>query len=404
MINILYISYGTGIYGANRALLNLILYLRLRALINPIVLVRTESEFTVELTKHKIKYISSNFTNCVYRAEDKKYKIQTVKNYIFNIYRVIKNQYWNYRCLYSIKDIIAKEQIELIHSNTSIINIGIFISKKLKIKHIFHFREFGAEDYNLKFIYGNCIAAKYIRSNSDALIAVSNAVANKYSTLCNREIITIYDGIYSKFEFINKKETILKNSNSIQIVIVGLVHPGKGQIIGIKAVDYLIKEYNMEGKIMLHIIGNSDELYLNELKIYIKSAGIEKYIKFWGHRNDVNKIRKSMDIAVMCSNMEAFGLVTIEAMLARLPVVGANSGGTREIICNGKTGLLFEPNDHIDLAKKLLILINNPPLRSEFGNNGYENVSKLYSQENCAKKIHSIYNKLVNKNLTAKSI
>ena len=64
---------------------------------------------------------------------------------------------------------------------------------------------------------------------------------------------------------------------------------------------------------------------------------------------------------------EPFGLVALEAMLASKPVVGANHGGLTEIIVEGETGFLVEPNSEDDLKAALLRLILDKKLRKDFG-------------------------------------
>ena len=76
---------------------------------------------------------------------------------------------------------------------------------------------------------------------------------------------------------------------------------------------------------------------------------------------------------------ESFGLVAVEAMLAKKPVVGSNLGGLSEIVINNETGLLFDPNSKEALLEALFKLIESPSLRSEFGEKGYERAIKEFS-------------------------
>lgn len=65
------------------------------------------------------------------------------------------------------------------------------------------------------------------------------------------------------------------------------------------------------------------------------------------------EIRKNVDIEIVSSKQEAFGKITVEAMMGQIPVIGSNSGGTKELIKHNQNGLLFESGNADDLAKKI---------------------------------------------------
>ena len=76
---------------------------------------------------------------------------------------------------------------------------------------------------------------------------------------------------------------------------------------------------------------------------------------------------------------ESFGLVALEAMLAKKPVIGSNHGGLTEIIVNNETGFLVEPNNETKLAEAISKLIENPELRKQLGEKGYQRAINEFS-------------------------
>lgn len=66
-----------------------------------------------------------------------------------------------------------------------------------------------------------------------------------------------------------------------------------------------------------------------------------------------------MHAALVCSSSEAFGRVTLESMLSGLPVIGADTAGTGELIINGMNGLLYKNKDENDLALKIHMLLDD---------------------------------------------
>jgi glycosyltransferase involved in cell wall biosynthesis len=78
---------------------------------------------------------------------------------------------------------------------------------------------------------------------------------------------------------------------------------------------------------------------------------------------------------------EMFGLVLVEAMAAGIPVIASNLGGIAEIVTDGVTGLLFQPGNAEDLARKMLALWENPQLARRLGQAGREKALANYREE-----------------------
>jgi glycosyltransferase involved in cell wall biosynthesis len=85
------------------------------------------------------------------------------------------------------------------------------------------------------------------------------------------------------------------------------------------------------------------------------------------YHEDLAMAYAAADIFVFPSATETLGLVAIEAMSAGLPVVGARRGGIPDIVVDGETGLLFDPNDTEDFARALHYLISHPAERQRMG-------------------------------------
>jgi hypothetical protein len=87
------------------------------------------------------------------------------------------------------------------------------------------------------------------------------------------------------------------------------------------------------------------------------------------------------DAVLVCSRMEAFGRVTVEAMLLNKPVIGTNTGGTMELIEEGRTGLTYEPGNAHQLANQIEKLIQDPVLRRTLAENGNKFANENFSKE-----------------------
>jgi len=89
-------------------------------------------------------------------------------------------------------------------------------------------------------------------------------------------------------------------------------------------------------------------------------------------------------------------LVVLEAMASKVPVVAFAVGGIPEFLRDEKDGYLVPPNDVDKLAEKILILLQNPDLRVDFGNNGYQH-AKNFSINKNVKQIENIYKEILNR-------
>jgi len=92
------------------------------------------------------------------------------------------------------------------------------------------------------------------------------------------------------------------------------------------------------------------------------------------------------DIFVLPSIEEGFGMVLVEAQLCRKPVVGVKSGGIPDIIENGKTGLLAEPEDSASLASTIEKILTDEDYAQKLADAGYKSAQEKFSSEAITRK------------------
>lgn len=276
---------------------------------------------------------------------------------------------------------LKKDNIDVIHSNTSVIWIGGILKRKLKTCHIWHLREFGEEDFNMYPVLGEKITSKLMIKYSDGFIAISEAIKNKYSnSLGEDKIIKIYDGVK------NYKKNKVRKENINKLLIAGRISRTKGQIEAVEMLNFLIKEKGLS-EINLYIAGVGDFQMIENLEFY---NDIKDNIHFLGFRKDMNYVRNNVDIELVCSKSEGFGLVTVEAMMFGHPVVGANTGATIELIKDGVNGFLYEKGNIKDFAEKVSILLDRNKYEI-ISTNAYEYAKNNFLFEKNVKKLRGLY-------------
>ena len=146
------------------------------------------------------------------------------------------------------------------------------------------------------------------------------------------------------------------------------------------------KEYK---NIKLVIVGDGE--LRGNLERQAKDLGLENIVKFLGSRRDIDSILNAIDIFVLASTFEPFGIAIIEAMSMEKAVVGSASGGITEIIEDGVNGFLFTPKDSKHLAKIIDRLIKDEKLCRKIGIKAREHVVEKFEARKYVKRLESIY-------------
>ncbi len=110
-----------------------------------------------------------------------------------------------------------------------------------------------------------------------------------------------------------------------------------------------------------------------------------------GHRADVLNAVRDVDVFVLPSDAEPFGLAIVEAMALCKPVIAVDAGGPREIIVHGVTGLLVPPNDPPALADAIATLARDPEKRAAMGRAGRERFLTHFTAERMARETLAVY-------------
>ena len=128
-----------------------------------------------------------------------------------------------------------------------------------------------------------------------------------------------------------------------------------------------------------------------ELKSTACRLGIEEAVIFTGFVENVPQLLAALDVVVLPSLTESFGLALVEGMCLGKPCVGSNVGGIREIITPGVNGLLAEPGDAAALAEKISFLLQNPENARRMGSEAARTVEEKFDARLMTKRITDLY-------------
>jgi len=129
---------------------------------------------------------------------------------------------------------------------------------------------------------------------------------------------------------------------------------------------------------------------MSAARMYIDQHRLRDKVRLLGHREDVAPIYGMSDIFVLGSDGEACPYVLLEAMRAKCPIVATDVVGTRDMIQNGETGFLVEP-DAKAISRSIDYLLGNPTKRHTIAENAYAHLKKSYRLERQVAEITKIY-------------
>ncbi len=172
--------------------------------------------------------------------------------------------------------------------------------------------------------------------------------------------------------------------------ILGRIEPGKGQGFLLKAVKRL-RDAGHDARLL--VVGNvtiepsgggttadRGPDFVAELRSAVRSLGLGGVVWLHPYLADTRPFFQAVDACVMATASETYGMVTLEAMASGTPVIGSDSGGTRELLGGGRYGMLFAPRDEGDFIRRAESLIRGEYSAGMIGE-ARARVEKEYSHE-----------------------
>ena len=295
----------------------------------------------------------------------------------------------NLRLLFYARNLIKSYKIECVFSHNGgwpggILNrISLISSINLNINRILIIHNFPVKKniFNYVFIKFNNLLIKLLNIK---LITVSKSCKKDLIlSLGFTKIKVIYNGIS---ENIKKYKKIKRITTKIHLNYFGKIEYRKGLHLLIQALN------NVKlNDIILNIYGDGDLNYKKNLKFLKKNKRFT--LNFYKPISNITKVLENTDIIILPSiKFESFGMVLIEAMRQKIPIIASNSGGIKEVVKNNKNGLTFKNNNVDDLRKKIEILIKSKFLRVKLGNKGYKIFKNKFTNKRFIQEYENITN------------
>lgn len=297
-----------------------------------------------------------------------------------------RSQFRPFRLMRILTEIV-KARPDIFQSSHSYTNLYVtVISRLLGIKGIAALRnDFISEVYTQDKILrlkGLHLSNKIVVNSKNALLNATN------HGFAKKKLYYLPNAVDTNFF---KPSAEDKNRDTINILSVSRLVKHKRNDL----VFEILSELKKRGiKYKAKIVG-SGELE-NELKKQANNLGLfPNLLEFTGFTSDVLKYYQWANIFLHTSAFEGTPNVVMEAMACGLPIVATNVGDTQELVDDGITGYLFEPDNTAGMINALIRIANNQYLRKTMGQSARESIAKKYSRKKLHYNLARLYKSLI---------
>ena len=237
---------------------------------------------------------------------------------------------------------------------------------------------------------------KYALQNVSGVIAPSNAVSDalKKQDVFPPDKITIIRYGINLDHFAPAEK---KSNDKFTVGTIGHLAPIKGHDVFIRAAEIVLRK---QPEIHFSIVGEDKSdtgRNRRELEDLIVKLNLQTKIELAGWTDDVRPFLHSFNLFVSAARAEAFGLVMVEAMNHKIPVIATRSEGASEIIEDGTSGVLIPNEDSEVLAQQILELFGDKNKREILAANGRQRVEEYFSLERMVSETEEFYRRVLQK-------
>ncbi len=275
---------------------------------------------------------------------------------------------------------------ELIHTNTLTTPEGGLAARRLGLPHAWHIRELVGPGRPFRFPVEGPALARLLRRRASVVIANSNASAEHLRALLSGDFLRVVPNGIDVEEFA-RCEPPADRDHVVVAMVGNLTTKVKKHALFIDAAALVAPATSVE----FRIYGDDPSRggtrdggpYVNSLVHQIGARGLAGRLRLMGFESDRAAMMSAIDVLVHPQEAESFGRIAVEAMAAGRPVVGARGGGIAEIVVDGESGLLAEPDDAAGLARCIEKLAADAGLRRRMGEAGRGRARERYSLQAC---------------------
>jgi len=387
--NIFFVSISCDMYGSSKVLLSLVLQLKKQSkTYQPIVCLPLEEGPLKDILKNEgIRIIEMPV-------------VKLTRSMLKSL-----NFIGLYRAYFRAKKVFKQETkgmtVDCIQSNTLATLFGAMYCFFRKPKHLVHVHEIMDRPKIASFFFKNVL-----RFFSDQIVYNSTATRDFYNGIAGslgKKSITILNGV-DRNEEVTSEEKIIEireqhfdaDRSHFLIGLIGRINRLKGHNVLLDAFKDISEKYPETRLCFVGSTPPNQEFYLANLRSEVQNSKVRDKVSFIDFQDNIFSILESLDLIIVPSTEpESFGLIVVEAMLAKKAVIGSNIGGISTIIDHNETGLLFEPNNNTELAAAIATMIEQGDIKREMETKAYHKAIEKYSTNAMYREFNQLYNNLL---------
>ncbi len=299
----------------------------------------------------------------------------------------------------NVMAVARRENVALIHSNTSAVWGGALAASRLHLPHIWHVHELITEPALVRRLI-----AWMINRYSTRVVAISEAVAAHLladSPALAGRISVIYDAVDAERFSPSVDGAALRSAwgavpQDVLVGVVGRISAWKGQAFFLKAFARALRSQPTLKAVIVGDVAPGETWRKEELRSLAAELGVAQRIVWAGYHDNAPTVMAALDILALPSiRPEPFGMVIIEAMASGKPVIATAHGGPLESVVDGETGLLVSPADPEEMGAALVRLSDDRRLRAEMGANGRRRAVDVFGFRQHVQAFQDLYHDLL---------
>ncbi|NGY37467.1 glycosyltransferase family 4 protein [Flavobacterium sp. XN-5] len=305
---------------------------------------------------------------------DLKGQLKAQVSYLF----LNKKRSFDLKALFVLKSYVVENQVSVVHAHSS----SFFLAFLLKLVHpsvrvLWHDHYGESEFLNLRPTFILRLSLPFF----EGVISVNQKLKQWVEQKMHFKN-TIYLANFATKENGIKRNTVLKGEVGKRIVCLANLRSQKNHLLLLE-VAKILRVLHPEWT--FHLVGKDfEDAYSAEIKKLIVEYGLKDRVFIYGSKNDVENIVQQAAICVLTSKSEGLPVALLEYGRGKKAVVVTAVGEIPEVVQNGENGFVVPQNAELFCAA-LVKLIENEPLRDDFGAALYQAILNSYSEEKIIK-------------------
>lgn len=383
-IRVLFVSHDGGIWGAQRTLMTLLSAIDRRMVI-PLLVVPFEGLLSREAAGLGIPVFIEPLVHWIPNSF-----VSSTRQRLGHLYRFLRTLHQRCR---AIESLIKKHRVDLVYTNTVTCIEGAIAARRTRKPHVWHIHEPILRNSELSPLFPQRVYCRAVNSLARSIIFCSKALAGEYPQI-SRSVSIVYNGL--SFPPLRDRDIarakaikdIDLNPNQKLVAIVGAINPRKDHLTFLAAAEQVARKVE---EVVFLVVGSGNEYYINLLRQRIRELQLSSRVRLLGWwEGDIFDFLAAMDVLVISSEQESFGLTAIEALSMETPVVSTRCGGPEEILVDGETGLLVPMKDPCALADGITRLLQDPKFARQLGIKGRNYVVEHFGIERYVESVQRV--------------